>query len=507
MNQEMSPNKQDSKIELLSFIAVSLLVLSYRIWILQIFGFVYTDSDQSIMWLGAKNYANGLFHEPRFYGQAYNTMLEAFLSVPLIKLGIPIFKSLPIITTILALLPIFILSIVTYLRNSKITSVIILSIFLTLPIEYSFITSMPRGFVTGIAFSSFSFLFLYKYDSKYAFFFVFFIAVLAYSINANSIILSIPICCIFFFKNYLNKYYYIYSILGLILGFSIHYIIDTFYIIHPYYNLHSYQTKFSFDLLKIGVSHLDIYFNYIVPIFWKNGWLIIVSFIPLAITLYKKNKYEISIVSFIIPFMILGTLLITKVHDGSDSVFFSYARMYLAVPIVLLLMLSFLTINNRKWMYFTLIVSVIFTSINLTTSKQVIDFNLKKNHVITILKNELAFKECSKLFTISKKENIELIVISNHWLYDVYNYGCPACIEQFPNTLRPSYERRTWRLIEEENRIYSTILVIDLNRKFDNEFNFVTKLNDTQGYYLIKNNQLSTILLLNKLSIDVRKFK
>ena len=72
--------------ELVAFIIVSIIVLAYRAWLLHIFGFVYTDSDQTIMWIGAKHYSQGLFYEPRFYGQAYNTMLEALLAVPFVKL-------------------------------------------------------------------------------------------------------------------------------------------------------------------------------------------------------------------------------------------------------------------------------------------------------------------------------------------------------------------------------------------------------------------------------------
>jgi hypothetical protein len=492
--------------ELVIFIIVSILVLAYRAWLLHIFGFIYTDSDQTIMWLGAKHYSQGLFYEPRFYGQAYNTMLEALLAVPFVKLGIPLFKALPLSTSILAIFPVYLLSIITYLRNSKITGIILLCLFLTLPIEYSLITSMPRGFVTGIAFSSLSFLFLYKFNSKYAFFFVLFISVLSYSINANSIVLSIPICTLFFLKNYRNRKFYLYAVLGLFFGFIIHYLIARFYVNNPNYNLHSYQMQLSFESLKKGLFNLDKFFNYIVPFFLHPGWLIVLSFIPLSYMFYRKTEFETSLVSLSIPILILGTLLISKVHDGTDSIFFSYSRMYLSVPIILLLILSFWSINKRKWMVVLILISVIYTGINVATSKQAIEKNMKKNHVVTTLKSELAYKECSELLSISQKNNIELIVIINHWFYDVYNYGCPACMEQFPNTLRPNYERRTWRLIEDENKIYSNILIIDLNRKFDQEFSFISKIEDKAGLYIVKNNNLKTSSLLNELNVFVRKY-
>ncbi|PKP24135.1 MAG: hypothetical protein CVU06_05270 [Bacteroidetes bacterium HGW-Bacteroidetes-22] len=459
------------------------------------------------MWLGARDYSQGVFHEPRFYGQAYNTMLEALISVPFLKLGIPVFKALPIATTLLTLMPVFLLSILTYIRNSKITGIIVLCLFLTLPIEYSLITSLSRGFVTGIAFASLSFLFLYKYNSKVAYFFVFLISVIAYSINANSIILTIPIGLIFFLKNYKNIKFYIFSGIGLLIGLAIHLSIAQFYVNNPYYNLHSYHFQLSFDSFVKGISNLDKFFNYIVPVFWHRGWLILPSFLIPAFLLYKKREYILSFVSIIIPIIITGTLLLSKVHDGTDSVFFSYARMYLAVPILFMLMLSFIRFENKNWIYCSLIASLVFVSINITTSKEAIEKNMTNKHVITVLRNDLLYKECSDLQTISENNNIDLIIIVNHYFYDVYDYGCLACMQNFPKTIRPEYERRTWRLIEDENKVYTNILIIDLVREYDKEFGFINKVKEKQGMYLLKNNTLCTKFLYEKLNINVRKYK
>ena len=79
--------------------AVWLLVLLYRYLTLQNFGFVYVDADQTVMWSGLLDYSSNTWHEPRFYGQNYNSMLESLLAVPLYKLGVPAYIALPIITT------------------------------------------------------------------------------------------------------------------------------------------------------------------------------------------------------------------------------------------------------------------------------------------------------------------------------------------------------------------------------------------------------------------------
>jgi hypothetical protein len=138
------------------------------------------------------------------------------------------------------------------------------------------------------------------------------ITVLAYSINANSVVLSIPICLLFFLKNYQNKNFYIYGFLGMILGFLVHFLIARFYINHPFSVLHTYKMEFSLELFTDGLYHLDRFFNFIVPVFWHHGWLLVLSFLPIAFVFYKNHKYEKALTTFIIPFLILGTLFISK---------------------------------------------------------------------------------------------------------------------------------------------------------------------------------------------------
>lgn len=63
------------------------------------------DQDQALLWQTALDYASGVFREPRFYGQDYNTALEALLSVPLVRCGVPVYFAVPIITAVLFLVP------------------------------------------------------------------------------------------------------------------------------------------------------------------------------------------------------------------------------------------------------------------------------------------------------------------------------------------------------------------------------------------------------------------
>jgi len=75
------------------------------------------------MWHALKDFANGHFYEPRFYGQAYNTMLESLIAVPLFIAGIEANFALPIITSLLAIFPFVLISFFFYKKIKQARSI------------------------------------------------------------------------------------------------------------------------------------------------------------------------------------------------------------------------------------------------------------------------------------------------------------------------------------------------------------------------------------------------
>ncbi len=495
---------KNSEVILLS--ALIALIVAYRIYILNVFGFVYTDSDQTIMWMSTKDFSQGFFHEPRFYGQDYNTMLEGLLAVPFLKAGLPVFISLPIVTSILALFPFFLISLLTYFYKSKIAGVIILAVPLLLPVEYEMLTCLPRGFVTGVAVASLCCIPLFSPLSSRAFFTAGLAAIIGYSVNANSILFSVPCFFLLLLHHFRNRNFYLFSGAGFLTGLALHLVIAWFYLNHANYILHSFQPDFSFKNLWSGLKELDYFFAYITPIFKKQGWMILVFFTIISLVLFKQKKIKEGITVLLILPLILLPFSASKVHDGTTSVFFSYARMYLAVPVFLALIVSFFKINKTFWTYGFLLTVIVFYSFKIKNTPQAIAAGLKKNHVIAIIKNKELLAECRKISAVSIGNKIELIIINNHWYYDIYNYGCPACIDRFPKTLKPQYERRIWRLEEDETAVYKNILLIDVKRKLNEEFEFISQVDGMPGFYLVKENNLPTMELMRKLKIEVRNY-
>jgi hypothetical protein len=208
------------------------------------FNFVFTDGDQVLMWYGAKEFALGNFHETRFYGQSYNTMFESILAAPFYKMGFDINKLLPVITCILTLFPFIFISIIQFFKGATKSALLIISLPLILPINYSLITSIPRGFVTGIFFSSLLFFCITKEGSRINYFIAFLLLVLSYSVNPNSVLFSIPCLVYLILNNCTKRNFYKPALFGLCTGLLTHYLLNLFYLLHPNYNLHTYSLKY-----------------------------------------------------------------------------------------------------------------------------------------------------------------------------------------------------------------------------------------------------------------------
>ena len=101
MEQNLTRHKRRS---LFVFILLLALIVLNRILIFNSAN-QYVDSDQPFQWQGTKDYSEGKFYEPRFYGQNYNTFLEALVAVPFYKAGLPVYKAVPLATHFLFLFP------------------------------------------------------------------------------------------------------------------------------------------------------------------------------------------------------------------------------------------------------------------------------------------------------------------------------------------------------------------------------------------------------------------
>lgn len=482
--------------------------------VLEKFSFEYVDSDQVIMWAGVSDFSKGEFNEPAFYGQDYNTMFESLLAVPFFGCCSPAY-SLPVISSILTLFPFFFFAFICYRKQLKIQALLILVSPLILPPEYDFITSMPRGFVTGIFFASMAAIAVYYPTKKLSYFFFALLSITGIAFNPNGVLITLPCAFFLFIENYKNKSFYIWSFLGALPAAVYPLYVQHFYKGHANYNYHpQWKLEFTVENLKHGLSTLDDSFGYISPLYWYHSEILIILLLAIPfIFLIQKKWIWLTVSSLCILFTII-TLGINKVYDSDGSVFLPFVRMYLAVPIMIILFVSF--IKMEKWKVpLLLIVCVSFFSF---INRQItMDDAVKRTQIVTkprVLSTMTVSDmehDCEQMEELCKKFNVDLIIISHHWYDNFINFGYPALSSAIPLTISPSNERRTWRLLKIKDQLYKTVLIVDVSENVKAKALEPGKkpINiENVGLYmfLIQNNSLSTIQLLKRLDIEVRAF-
>jgi hypothetical protein len=506
------------------FMFLLLLILD-RMVLLTNFNFKYVGSDDLIFWQGATDYMKGKFYEPYFYGQNYNFMLEALFAVPFLKLGVPYFYTFPIATSFVALFPFVFISIVLKKNDLFIESIFFLVLPVLLPIEYGILTSVTRGFVSGLFFSSFLIFSLLSPNKKSSWFLATLAFAFGFIFNPNSLVITFPVCLYLLFVNWKRTAFYLISFITVLPVLSIEFFSKMFYQNNQDYNVNGmWQLQFDFKMVFDNLKHLDNFFAYSTPLFWFAGWSVLLIILFIGFFLLKKDKYKGFSLLFGIAFILL-TLGINKVNDHIDSIFLSSTRMFLGVPILagLAFTWTFKHLALNKYQLIFGIAFIAFTTffIKTSVSTAVIKLHTVKTNFgpVAIKKSNELICECEKLDSISVKHQVSLFAFVPTWNLNVphmefYNYGCPLLNKKFPSTMMNIYEKRTWVYIKEKESIHKNILIfgssISTNtneiKQNDNYKGLnIEVISENPTIILIKNNVLTIDSLFKKLSIDLKR--
>ena len=465
------------------------------------------------MWLGAKHYSQGLFYEPRFYGQDYNTLLEALVAVPFIKLGMPIYYAVPIATHILFLTPFLFTASYLFLKRQKPFAILVLAILLCMPTGYDILNSIPRGFITGVFFSVFFIVSIIN-PKNYTFILInTAFAYIGYLVNQNSVLVSAPFIVYLFLENYKNKHYYLFSTIGLLLALPIGYLLNHFYKVNPDYVFYPTNNYFSFEFFKDAISHLDQRLAHVGFFVEETCSILLVVFIATGILLFRKNKQAfLAFLVFIAVMMV--SFFSSKVSDGIVWPFYSYSRMYLGIPIVIYSLLFTTKLNFQRWIMPVVLITLFFTIIKGVNFKNSIDYHTQESkwgHVhLSSLERIVTTLNTYKRFSEEQHTNL-FVIVNSVWMDDEINYAGPALINDFPNTFKPSFERRTWRIKEEQKNVQERFLMYSADTNYDEyiKTNYkdidITKLDD-YGLFLIKNNTRTTVEFVKYIKASTEGF-
>ncbi|PBQ33975.1 hypothetical protein CNR22_20075 [Sphingobacteriaceae bacterium] len=473
-----------------------LLVLGNRVLLFTFLNLDHIDSDQPTMWLGARHFSEGLFYEPRFYGQSYNTLLEALLAVPFVRIGVPVYYAVPIVTHILSLVPFLFMAVYLFHLQKKLQALLVLILLLFLPTGYDIMNAIPRGFVSGIFFTT-PFILSIQNPTKLRYLLLnSFCAGLAYLVNPNSLLISFPLFFYLFLINFQSKKAYLYVATGFLLVLPFAYLLNHFYTIHPDYIQHPFENKFSGYYFTEALNSLDQRFANITFFEDEKCIYLLLTLFICGVLFFRQNRKVFYAYTLFLLFILLS-FFSSKVADGSTWVYFSYSRMYLGIPVILSLFLSTVSFSSQKFFYILIPLALLFTGFKLFSFEKNIAYQTDNKKWIFMhlgsIKNTLEITQHYKKVCLENKVN-DLVIMDDVFCKEELGFGGPAIDKNFPNTLLTHGERRTWRIEEEKKRLTPRFVILcadyDLDRRgYDSLYNFTIKRLDFYGCFLVENNK------------------
>lgn len=453
------------------------------------------DSDQPYMWIGARDFAHGEFYEPRYYAQDYNTFMEALFAVPFIWFGLPVYYAVPVATHIIFLFPFVFSSCYLFFHQKKIQAIIVLAVILCLPADYDLLTSLPRGFVTGLFFTSFFVLsILDPYNLRFTALNTI-LSLTGYFVSPNSVLVSVPFLFYLFLCNYTNLRYYGICLFCSCFYFPLNLFFNGFYKTHREYVMNDIHYSLSTEFFRENISDLDKLFaqlSFFVP---GVSAILLLVLTVLSAALFRHTKK-----AFAAFWMFILTVLFSfcsgKVTEGSAWAFMSNSRMFLGIPIFLCLFLPLLPFTPKKIYYFLFCIPLIFSSYKLLNQKKLLAWHYDSSHFhgvrLFTLKDTLEAIEFYK--QECKKRNADLILVSNRfWMNNLICYGGPATDEDYPETQETKLEKRYWVRNKNNAKVFKSFIMISSHPDMKSllpktDFFRMEKVDDYGLNYIYQNN-------------------
>ncbi len=343
-------------IERFAFWAILLLSVIDRLVLLFGFGFQYVGDDDGVIWSGAVDYGHGIFREPYFYGQDYGPMLEALVAAPFVRLGLPIHLVMPICTTLLAMLPFWSFGLWHLKHDRSLAAMAFVAVPVLLPVEYGLVTTITRGFVTGVALLFVLPIVLDNCRNGWRDVLIGATLAAAWFVNPNSVVFAVAFA-VWYVLNYDGRrttraaMMMIAGAFPLLLAQSA---AQRYCSVHPeriVLTLYDWKMDFHPEGILESMGMLEKHFAWLFPLLWPLGQLTFWAVPLLIIVFLIRGSRRVALALTFSLAVVVYSFCFAKTHDGYLNVFFPYARMYLAMPVLLAWSVAALlpSHSNRSW--------------------------------------------------------------------------------------------------------------------------------------------------------------
>jgi hypothetical protein len=435
------------------------------------FGARYVSTDDAILWAGTVDLAQGILRWPYYYGQDYGPMFEALIAAPFTAFGLPLDRLLPTISSALTLLPFWSFALFHHVHGRPRAALTFALMPLLLPVEFGMMTTMPRGFVTGLAaLAVLPWLFRSR-DTIPGALLTGAAVSFAWYLNPNSLVFSLPylLWLIGMTKPGIRTCSALLA--GTLPAIALHITSQAWCASRPGAIVHRLgYSGWHFDGAATwhGLGRLDEHFQWLCPVFWGYEGVLAPGLVALSILAFRRGD---RILSAVIPVALAGivaSLSLPKVHDGWDSVFFPLSRMFLAIPLLVAWALSLSAppvAAHRTHVLLALLASVTAIAYKAAHVDRVgADQVAAQSKWVSVRPFAELKEDAAALKTLCEAHDVDLIVVpirlgTRIWA-QFRAYLHPTLVPDLPPTYLYGYERRHWQRTEQGQAIHPTILVI-----------------------------------------------
>ena len=485
-------------------VAVTLLV---RAVIFFQYNCVFVDGDQPISWLAARDYANGIFSEPRFYAQDYNTHMESLFAVPLLWAGIQVFYALPIATHFIFLFPYLFTAFYLFYRRMKLHAIVLLGISLLMPVSFDLMNGLSRGFVTGLFFGSFLVISVLA-PQRLGFLSInSVLAVVGFFVSPMSALVTVPFLFYVFLFNYKIRSYYLVTGACLLLAIPLHLLFDRFYIEHPDYVLVDLQRTFSTTALWTNISHLDLTFSQITFLAEGKSVLLLIAWLLLLVYLFPRNKKAFGAFLVFLS-IVIASFTMDKSTEGTNWVFGARSRLYLPAPFVMGLFLVTVPLKAGRSAW-AMIFPLLFAAYKMLNHGNLLAHHFEERNFqgVNLVRLSATLDAISHYKSSCEKTDSDFMLISGRfWGSSHLAYGGPAIFADHPPTQLTNAERRYLVRNQNKDRVIDKFLFITIRYNFHEKVSrcrdFKLTMLDHYGMYLVTDNRLKVgdfVSLVNNL--------
>ena len=317
------------------FITVVLTMVLDRAWMVYT-TMGYASDDVTVIWLAAKDYSHGIFHEPFFYGQDYGVMLEALVAAPFVALGADPVHSIAVVIGLFAIVPYVAFAFHFRARGNWWGALLFASMPLLLPVEHGLqITAL-----NGLAVLALAPLVMRVTSEGLRHLLLSFVLVLAVFVNPNALLFALPIGMDHLIAHGRSWRTWLSMALGLgpvLLAWALtREFFDSRHaqVVHTIFD---WRMDFKPYMIPDALVYLDDHFAWMGPLCGDHASIALALLLAATVVLFVQRAYSMAWATVATVSLIVFAFSFAKAHDGTGSIFFPLSRIFLGLPLVLAL--------------------------------------------------------------------------------------------------------------------------------------------------------------------------